>query len=159
MKFNAKTQRRKDTARRSRNQTLPLLHAMEERAGERRRVCGMKLECPSPRSSPHSVAGRGRKNMRNGKSSRNVTILTDSTAKGFEKLASWGFCTAIPHFPRTLRRIGRSAPVPGRSNILSPKCAGLFTKLPPAACCCSRGRLHSVSVASSGLCAFAFIFL
>jgi hypothetical protein len=35
---------------------------MEERAGERRRVCGLKLECPSPRSSPHSsVVGRGRK--------------------------------------------------------------------------------------------------
>src|SRR5450759_3630503 len=51
-----------DTARRSRNQTLPLLQAMEERAGERRRVCGLKLECPSPRSSPHSsVVGRGRK--------------------------------------------------------------------------------------------------
>src|SRR3989442_10202293 len=36
---------------------LPLLHRMEERAGERR-----DLGCPSPRSSPHScVAGRGRK--------------------------------------------------------------------------------------------------
>src|SRR5213593_2043539 len=35
---------------------LPLLHRMEERAGERRDVV-----CPSPRSSPHSsVAGRGR---------------------------------------------------------------------------------------------------
>jgi hypothetical protein len=45
--------------------------------------------------------------------------------------------------------LGRSAPVPGRSNILSPECAGLITNLPPAARCCSRGRLHSVSVAAS----------
>ena len=44
--------------------------------------------------------------------------------------------------------LGRSAPVPGRSNILSPECAGLITNLPPAARCCSRGRLHSVSVAA-----------
>ena len=46
-------------------------------------------------------------------------------------------------------------PVPGRSNILSPECAGLITNLPPAARCCSRGRLHSVSVAASPRCVFA----
>ena len=51
--------------------------------------------------------------------------------------------------------LGRSAPVPGRSNILSPECAGLITNLPPAARCCSRGRLHSVSVAASPRCVFA----
>ena len=55
----------------------------------------------------------------------------------------------MPQISRRLRRIGRSAPVPGRSNFLSPECAGLFTNLPPAARCCSRGRLHSVSVAAS----------
>jgi len=46
----------------------------------------------------------------------------------------------------------RSAPVLGRSNILSPGCAGLITNLPPAARCCSRGRLHSVSVAAPPRC-------
>src|SRR5439155_13698975 len=49
---------RYSAARRSRNQTLPLLHRMEERAGERRGR-------PSPRSSPHScVVGRGRRKAR-----------------------------------------------------------------------------------------------
>ena len=58
-------------ARRSRNQTPPLLHRMEERAGERRGR-------PSPRSSPHScVAGRGRRKLRGNKSSQPATISTD----------------------------------------------------------------------------------
>ena len=60
--------------RRSCNQTLPLLHAMEERAGERR-----DLECPSPRSSPHScVVGRGRSRTRGKKSSQGAMIPLDT---------------------------------------------------------------------------------
>src|SRR6266567_1817445 len=62
---------RYNTARRSRNRTLPLLHAVEERVGERR--------CPSPRSSPRScVAGRGRRKRSCRKSSRLATIWTDT---------------------------------------------------------------------------------
>ena len=40
---------------------------------------------------------------------------------------------------------------PGRSNIRNPECAGLSTNPPPAERCCSRGRLHSVSVAFAPL--------
>ena len=36
---------------------------------------------------------------------------------------------------------------------------GLFTNLPPAARCCSRGRLHSVSVAAPLRCALALEFV
>jgi hypothetical protein len=62
---------RYSVGRRSRKQTLPLLRAAEERAGERR--------CPSPRSSPHScVVGRGRSKAPAKNLSRLATISGDA---------------------------------------------------------------------------------
>ena len=70
---------RYSVARPSRNQTLSLLHRMEERAGERRFFPLVKLGCPSPQSSPHSrVVGRGRRQAHGEKSSRLATISTDT---------------------------------------------------------------------------------
>src|SRR5688572_12608978 len=57
-RFNAKAQGH--SAAEPQPKQLPLLHPMEERVGERRRV--VSLDCPSPRFSPHSfVVERGRK--------------------------------------------------------------------------------------------------
>ena len=73
---------RYSAARPSRNQTLPLLHRMEERAGERRFFPLVKLGCPSPQSSPHSCVvgrGEGKRTGRNRRGSRRFRqILTDS---------------------------------------------------------------------------------
>jgi hypothetical protein len=69
-----------------------------------RAVCSLKLECPSPRSSPHSsVAGRGRKNMRDGKSSRRTMILTCCTARFFPDCAGKR-CFATIRLPRGFLR-------------------------------------------------------
>src|SRR4030095_17190607 len=48
----------------SRNETLPLLHPMEERAGERRCLGDVILRSPSPRSSPHFSVGGSRTTTR-----------------------------------------------------------------------------------------------
>jgi len=48
----AASRRKERSAAQPQPKTLPLLHRMEERAGERRRFGS--LHCPSPRSSPHS---------------------------------------------------------------------------------------------------------
>jgi hypothetical protein len=58
-------------ARRSRNQTLPLLHRMEERAGERRGHAPLLGPLPTP-------ASWGEEEEQRGKSSQPATISTDT---------------------------------------------------------------------------------
>src|SRR2546429_3496786 len=92
---------RYSAARRSRNATLPLLHRMEERAGERRR------QPLSSVLSPLLRRGARKKNLRSSESSRPATISIDTDR--LQVCATGAASTLNRYLPED----SRSSTVPG----------------------------------------------
>ncbi len=98
---------RNSAARRSCNRTLPLLHLMEERAGERRCLGRVILRWPlSSVLSPLLRRGERRKNPRFGKFARLATIFadTDDRLKICATTLAHGCCPSRGLLCQNLRR-------------------------------------------------------